>query len=78
MHGPVVRDHGHDLPKKVRKLGLRSVLSSKAASGKLLIVDKLQSDGKTASLIKKLNALGVSNALIIGDEKLDMGSQSCR
>ncbi len=24
VHGPVVRDHGHDLPKKVRKLGLRS------------------------------------------------------
>ena len=71
MHGPVVRDHGHDLPKKVRKLGLRSVLSAKAASGKLLIVDKLQSDGKTASLRAKLHALGVSNALIIGDEKLD-------
>ena len=70
-HGPVVRDHGHDLPKKVRKLGLRSVLSAKAASGKLLIVDKLQSDGKTASLRAKLHALGVSNALIIGDEKLD-------
>ena len=71
VHGPVVRDHGHDLPKKVRKLGLRSVLSAKAASGKLLIVDNLQSDGKTASLRAKLHALGVSNALIIGDEKLD-------
>ena len=71
VHGPVVRDHGHDLPKKVRKLGLCSVLSAKAASGKLLIVDKLQSDGKTASLRAKLYALGVSNALIIGDEKLD-------
>ena len=71
VHGPVVRDHGHDLPKKIRKLGLRSVLSAKAASGKLLIVDKLQSDGKTASLRAKLRALGVSNALIIGDENLD-------
>ena len=71
VHGPVVRDHGHDLPKKIRKLGLRSVLSAKAASGKLLILDKLQSDGKTASLRAKLYALGVSNALIIGDEKLD-------
>ena len=33
VHGPVVRDHSHSLPKKVRKLGLRSVLSAKAASG---------------------------------------------
>jgi large subunit ribosomal protein L4 len=73
VHGPVVRDHGHDLPKKVRKLGLRSVLSAKAASGKLIIVDNLESDGKTASLKAKLTGLGVSNALVIGGEKLENG-----
>ena len=73
VHGPVVRDHGHDLPKKVRKLGLRSVLSAKAASGKLIIVDNLESDGKTASLKAKLRGLGVSNALVIGGETLENG-----
>ena len=73
VHGPVVRDHGHDLPKKVRKLGLRSVLSAKAASGKLIIVDNLKSDGKTASLKAKLTGLGVSNALVIGGETLENG-----
>ncbi len=73
VHGPVVRDHGHDLPKKVRKLGLRSVLSAKAASGKLIIVDSLESDGKTASLKAKLTGLGVSNALVIGGETLENG-----
>ena len=73
VHGPVVRDHGHDLPKKVRKLGLRSVLSAKAASGKLIIVDNLESDGKTASLKAKLTGLGVSNALVVGGETLENG-----
>ena len=73
VHGPVVRDHGHDLPKKVRKLGLRSVLSAKAASGKLIIVDNLESDGKTASLKAKLTGLGVFNALVIGGETLENG-----
>ena len=73
VHGPVVRDHGHDLPKKVRKLGLRSVLSAKAAAGKLIIVDNLESDGKTASLKAKLIGLGVSNALVIGGETLENG-----
>ena len=73
VHGPVVRDHGHDLPKKVRKLGLRSVLSAKAAAGKLIIVDNLESDGKTASLKAKLTGLGVSNALVIGGETLENG-----
>lgn len=72
VHGPVVRDHGHDLPKKVRKLGLRSVLSAKAAAGKLIIVDKLQSDGKTASLKSKLNSLGAFNALVVGGETLEI------
>ena len=71
VHGPVVRDRSHSLPKKVRKLGLRSVLSAKAASGKLIIVDKLDSDGKTASLKAKLTDLGASNALVIGGEKLE-------
>ena len=71
VHGPVVRDHGHELPKKVRKLGLRSVLSAKAASGKLIIVDKLVSDGKTNSLKAKFTDLGVSNALVIGGETLE-------
>ena len=75
MHGPVVRDHGHALPKKVRQLGLRSALSSKAADGKLLVVDSLKSTGKnagkTAKLRNQLAELGAENALIIGGEDLD-------
>ena len=71
VHGPVVRSHGHELPKKVRKLGLRSILSAKAAAGKLIIIDKLQSDGRTATLKAKLNSLGASNALVVGGETLE-------
>jgi large subunit ribosomal protein L4 len=74
-HGPVVRDHGHALPKKVRQLGLRSALSSKAAEGKLLIIDSLastgKSAGKTAKLRNQLTKLGADNALIIGGAELD-------
>ena len=75
VHGPVVRDHGHALPKKVRQLGLRSALSSKAAEGKLLIVDNLASTGKlagkTAKLRNQLTKLGADNALIVGGAELD-------
>ena len=39
VHGPVVRDHGYDLPKKVRRLGLISALSQKQADGKLVVLD---------------------------------------
>ena len=75
VHGPVVRDHGHSLQKKVRALGLKSALSAKARDGKLLIVDELKSDGKTASLKGKLEKLGLSNALIIGGAELDQQFQ---
>jgi len=39
VHGPVVRDHGYSLNKKVRRLGLISALSQKAKEGKLVVVD---------------------------------------
>jgi large subunit ribosomal protein L4 len=75
VHGPVVRDHGHALPKKVRQLGLRSALSAKVAEGKLLVLDSLastgKSAGKTAKLREQLAKLGAENALIIGGAELD-------
>ena len=75
VHGPVVRDHGHALPKKVRQLGLRSALSAKLAEGKLLVIDSLvstgKSAGKTAKLRDQLVKLGADNALIVGGAELD-------
>ena len=75
VHGPVVRDHGHALPKKVRQLGLRCALSSKASEGKLLVIDNLastgKSAGKTAKLRNQLTKLGADNALIVGGAELD-------
>ncbi len=64
--GPIPRDHGFSLPKKVRKLGLKSALSSKQAEGKLIVVDAAElKDGKTKELQAKLEKLGVSNALFV-------------
>ena len=71
VHGPVVRSHGHSLNKKIRSLGMKSALSAKQAAGKLIVVDNLAADGKTASLKAQLSALGATNALIIGGEKVD-------
>src|SRR5215203_1780878 len=50
-HGPVVRSHAFDLPKKVRALALRHALSSKAKDGSLIVVDNVSiKDTKTAAL----------------------------
>jgi len=63
--GPTPRDHGHDLPKKVRKLGLMHALSAKVKDGSLVIIENIESDGKTASLAKQVRDLGWKRALII-------------
>ena len=63
--GPTPRSHGHDLPKKVRTLGLKHALSAKAKEGSLVILDKAISSGKTAELAKQVKDLGWKRALVI-------------
>jgi len=64
--GPIPRDHGFDLPKKIRKLGLKTALSSKHADGKLIVVDTADlKEGKTKELTAKLEKLGLQNALFV-------------
>ena len=70
--GPVVRDHAHKLPKKVRRLALKTALSSKQAEGKLIILKDVALDSaKTADLRAKLAGLGVSNALFVAGPEVD-------
>jgi large subunit ribosomal protein L4 len=64
--GPTPRSHAHDLPKKVRALGLRHALSAKAGSGKLIVLENAaMADGKTAALAKAAKELGWKKVLII-------------
>src|SRR4051812_30730071 len=66
VHGPVVRDHGYALPKKVRRLGLISALSMKQEEGKLIVVDTVGGQsGKTKDLAAKLKTLGWKSALVV-------------
>lgn len=74
VFGPVNRDHSHSLNKKVRRLGLKSALSSKAAEGKLVVVDEVAvKEPKTGELAKKFAALGWSSVLIIDGAEVDGG-----
>jgi large subunit ribosomal protein L4 len=76
IFGPVVRDHAHDLPKKVRRLALKAALSSKQAEGKLIVVDMLTSkDGKTNAVAKQIAGLGWTSALLIDGPAVDSGFQ---
>jgi large subunit ribosomal protein L4 len=68
VHGPVVRDHGYDLPKKVRRLGLISALSQKQADCKIVVIGDTEMDAKTGAFAKRVKALGWTSALIVDAE----------
>ena len=74
VHGPVVRDHGYSLNKKVRRLGLISALSQKAKDGKLVVLDAAAAaeSAKTRAVARQLQALGWKSALVV-DAVVDEG-----
>ncbi|MFC7473148.1 50S ribosomal protein L4 [Dankookia sp. GCM10030260] len=74
VHGPVVRDHGYSLNKKVRRLGLICALSQKQAEGKLIVLDAAAAGdvAKTSVLAKQLKLLGWKSALVV-DATVDEG-----
>ncbi|MDG1936668.1 MAG: 50S ribosomal protein L4 [Paracoccaceae bacterium] len=69
--GPTPRSHGHELPKKVRKMGLKMAISAKAKAGSLVIIDDIKSDGKTSSLAKQIKSFGWRRVLIIDGQKVN-------
>ncbi|WP_371060586.1 50S ribosomal protein L4 [Rhodosalinus sp. 5P4] len=71
--GPTPRSHAHELPKKVRKLGLKHALSAKAREGALIVIDEAKSSGKTAELARAVKNLGWKRALVIDGPQVDEG-----
>ena len=67
--GPVAHSHEFDLPKKVKALGLRHALSSKAKDGQLVVLDEAKvKDIKTQALAKQFGKLKLSRALVVDGE----------
>jgi large subunit ribosomal protein L4 len=73
IFGPVVRSHAHDLPKKIRRLGLMSALSSKAKDGKLIVLDAVSEKTKTKDLAGSFKKLGWESVLIIDGAEVNEG-----
>ncbi len=74
-HGPRVRDFNPSLNKKVRALGLKMALSSKARDGQLIVLDTLDvKEAKTKALKEQLGKLGFGKtALVIDGDALNVG-----
>jgi large subunit ribosomal protein L4 len=78
--GPVQHSHEFDLPKKVRALGLKHALSSKAKSGAIVVLDEAKAkEIKTGDLAKRFGKLGVESALIVDgafDQNFQMSARN--
>jgi large subunit ribosomal protein L4 len=71
--GPTPRSHEHNLTKKFRALGLKHALSSKLASGELVVIDSaVLKDGKSKVLAALLKNFGWKRALIVDGPSLDV------
>ena len=65
VFGPHPRSYRQDMPKKMRRLALRSVLSGKARDGEIKVLDKLEiNEPKTKLMNDMLNALDVQTGII--------------
>lgn len=72
VFGPKPRDYAFALPKKVRRLALKTALSAKQADGKLVVVDEVRLETpKTKALAERLAGFGWPSALIVGGAAVD-------
>lgn len=76
--GPKPRDYSYSLNKKVKRLAMKSALSSKVKEENIIVLDALNMDGfKTKTIVNMLNALGVKGkALIVTDGADKMAAKS--
>ena len=80
VFAPKPRDYSYVLNKKVKRLALKSVLSAKAAEGKLVVIDSIKMDAiKTADFRKFLTAVNVDGkAVVVTPEKDEIIVKSAR
>ena len=69
-HGPKPREYGISVNKKVKRLAMKSALSSKVSDGDIIVYDALDiAAPKTKEMVKVLNAMNVKKALVVLPEK---------
>ena len=79
IFGPTPRDYSYTVPKKIKRLAMKSALSSKAAAGKIIVVEDFNLENiKTAEAVKALKALKTDNALVVLEAKNENAELSVR
>ena len=70
--GPKPRDYSYELPKKVKRLALKSAFATKVADNDLIVVDNIAVEGfKTKAVVEMLSKLGADKKALIVMPELD-------
>ncbi|PWI58618.1 50S ribosomal protein L4 [Sulfoacidibacillus thermotolerans] len=68
VHGPTPRSYAYQLPKKIRRLALRSALTTKVQAGTIIVLDELaMQEVKTKRMHEALKALGITSKALLVD-----------
>lgn len=80
VFGPTPRSYAYKLPKKVRRLAIKSVLSQKVLDGDLVVVDGLSFDApKTKAFLNVLDGIKVNDkALVVLEDGNDVAAKAAR
>lgn len=81
IFGPKPRDYSYTLPKKVRRLGMKSALSTKLTAGGIIVLDNLEfSEIKTKKMVEMLKNLGATRSTLLvtatRDEKIEKSARN--
>lgn len=72
VFGPVVRSHGHDMPRKIRQLAIKSALAVKLEAKAIYVIESMTlKDAKTKVMAKALAMMNVRSALLVAGGTLD-------
>ncbi|MCL6471735.1 MAG: 50S ribosomal protein L4 [Firmicutes bacterium] len=72
VFGPIPRDYSFNVPKKMRRLALKSILSSKAKDGRLVVIDDFGlTEPKTKEVVKIFKNLNVDKkvTVVVGEDQ---------
>ena len=76
IFGPNPRSYSYTVPKKIKRLALKSALSSKVASEKMIVIENMDLDEvKTATVAKALKAIGAGNSSLIVLEDVNKNAE---
>lgn len=78
VFGPLPRDYDQKVNKKMSRVALQSIIADKLQAGKLTVVEKFESTGKTKDMFKTLNDKGLLPALIVAQDKNDPAIRAAR